>query len=94
VADTTIKVDGAVRDRLAELAAERGLTIRDFVQQLASATPTRAELARRQADAVEYIRTHLRSDFGDQDLAAGEELWRDIAATQHGQVGAGDSSAA
>jgi hypothetical protein len=59
VSDTTIKVDSAVRDRLAVLAAQRGSTIRDLVAELAEATPTREELAARQAKAAAYIAEHL-----------------------------------
>jgi hypothetical protein len=43
--DTTIKVDSAVRDRLAVLAAQRGATIRDLVTELAASRPTQEELA-------------------------------------------------
>lgn len=78
MADTTIKVDSQVRDRLAVLASEHGTTTRDFVARLAAATPTRAELQRRQAQAVEYIRSHLRPDFGPDDIAAGHDIWDDL----------------
>lgn len=60
VPDTTIKVDSAVRDRLAVLAAQRGSTIRDLVAELAEATPTQQELAARQAAAAAYVAENLR----------------------------------
>jgi predicted transcriptional regulator len=75
MADTTIKVDSAVRDRLAVLAAEHGTTTRDFVAQLAAATPTRAELQQRQDEATAYIKAHLRPDFGPDDIEAGHQIW-------------------
>jgi hypothetical protein len=78
MADTTIKVDAATRDRLAVLAAQRGCTIRDLVTGLAAATPTQEELDARHAAATKYIREHLIPDFGPADMEAGEQLWRDL----------------
>lgn len=52
MADTTIKVDSTVRDRLAVLAAQRGSTIRALVAELAAATPTRVELDARYSAAT------------------------------------------
>ena len=75
MADTTIKVDSDVRDRLAVLAAEHGTTTRDFVAQLAAATPTQAELQQRQEQAAAYIRANLRPDFGAADIEAGHQIW-------------------
>jgi hypothetical protein len=79
VHDTTIKVDSAVRDRLAVLAAQRGSTIRDLVSQLAAATPTREELTARHAAAVAYVREHLAPQLSEEELAAGERFWRELA---------------
>ncbi len=78
MADTTIKVDTQVRDRLAILAAERDMTMRALLKLLADATPTQAELQKRQDEAVAYIRAHLVPDFNDEDLAAGKEIWESI----------------
>ena len=80
MADTTIKVDSAVRDRLALLAAERGSTIRDLVAELAQTMPSREELAARQAAAAAYVVEHLTSGLTDEDLAAGERLWQELQA--------------
>jgi DNA invertase Pin-like site-specific DNA recombinase len=82
VADTTIKVDSAVRDRLAVLAAQRGSTIRDLVAELAEVTPTKEELAARQAAAAAYVTEHLMGGFTVDDVAAGERFWRQLEATQ------------
>lgn len=79
MADTTIKLDSAVRDRLALLASEQGTTIRTLVERLAEATPTQAELRRREEQAVAYLRTHLSPDLSDADLAAGRQFWDDLA---------------
>ncbi len=89
MADTTIKVDTAVRDRLAVLAAQQGSTIRDLVAELARATPTREELAVRQAAAVAYVAQHLVPGFEAHDVEAGEQLWQQLEAAQHPRTGRG-----
>jgi hypothetical protein len=80
MADTTIKVDSAVRDRLAVLAAERGVTIRDLVDELAQATPTRKDLEERHAAAMAYLREQMCPDLADGDLRVGERFWRELEA--------------
>jgi hypothetical protein len=87
VADTTITIDSAVRDRLAVLAAQRGSTIRDLVAELAESTPTREELDGRHAAATAYIRQHLVPDFSPADVEAGERLWRDLEAGRLTRLG-------
>ncbi|MGH3773819.1 MAG: hypothetical protein ACRDRW_20915 [Pseudonocardiaceae bacterium] len=72
MADTTVKVDSAVRDRLAVIAAQRGVTIRDLVAELATATPTQEELDARHAAATAYLREQLCPDLNDDDAVAGE----------------------
>ena len=89
VSDTTIKVDSLVRDRLAVLAAERNTTIRALVEQIAADIPTRAEVAQRQADAVAYIREHFIPDFNNDDIAAGEQLWRSLETDAHARTSRG-----
>ncbi|HET9654890.1 MAG TPA: hypothetical protein VFP72_06025 [Kineosporiaceae bacterium] len=84
MADTTIKVDSAVRDRLAVLAAQRGSTIRDLVTELAQATPTQEELAARQSAAAAYVAEHLLPGFNADDVAAGERMWQELEAAQRG----------
>lgn len=83
MSDTTIKVDSAVRDRLALIAADRGSTIRDLVSELATTTPTAKELAARGEAAARYIREHLSPDLNDADLAAGKEFWADLRVQGH-----------
>jgi hypothetical protein len=93
MADTTIKVDSQVRDRLAILAAEAGTTIRGLIEQWAAGVPTRAELAQRQAHDMAYVIANLRPDFNEEDLAAGKELWASIrTAGQAGPEQAGGGS--
>ncbi|GAA1830509.1 hypothetical protein GCM10009682_56560 [Luedemannella flava] len=81
--DTTIKVDSTVRDRLGELARQRGTTIRDLVAELAEKTPTEAELAARAEAATAYVREHVNPALSHEDLAAGEAFW---AAVESGRV--------
>ncbi|WP_440581273.1 hypothetical protein [Streptomyces sp. PT19] len=58
--ETSIKVGTAARDRLAQLAAEHGTTIRSLVEDLALSTPTQAEYAER----AELARAELASALG------------------------------
>lgn len=76
-----------MRDRLALLAVQRGSTIRDLVAELAEATPTREELAARQAAAADYVAEHLLPGFNADDVAAGERLWQKLEADQQGERG-------
>lgn len=91
--DTTIKLDSAVRDRLAVLAAERGATIRDLVTELAASTPTHEELAARHEAATAHLREQLCPRLDDDDLADGELFWRELEArrrpspSRHGTSG-------
>jgi len=80
MADTTIKVDSTVRDRLAVLAAERGVTIRDLVEELALATPTRKDLEERHSAAMAYLREQVCHDLVQGDVRAGERFWRELEA--------------
>jgi hypothetical protein len=92
MSDTTIKVDTAVRDRLRALAHERGITIGDLVAELAGTVPTQAEREARHAAAVAYIRQHLNPAFSDDDIAAGEQMWRDLEAGRLTHIGPPESS--
>jgi class 3 adenylate cyclase len=78
--DTTIKVDSQVRDRLAHLARERGVTIRDLVAALAASTPTNEELAARAETATAYVRDRINPRLSEADLAAGEKFWAELEA--------------
>ena len=84
MADTTIKITGEARDRLRQLAEERGVSARAYVERLIATTPTEAERAERTARAVSYVRSNLRPDLSDDDVREAA-LWR--AAITTGQVG-------
>lgn len=80
MADTTIKLDSTVRDRLAVLAAERGTTMRELVEGLARATPTQEELTERHAAVLGHVRAHLCPELDDNDTESGEHFWRELEA--------------
>ncbi|MGN9808869.1 hypothetical protein ACTMSW_05860 [Micromonospora sp. BQ11] len=84
--DTTIKVDALVRDRLAVLARERGLTMRELVAELARATPTDDELRERASRAEEYVRQHLAPHLTETDLAVATDTWTAIEAGETPEV--------
>ncbi|MEV7870978.1 hypothetical protein AB0P17_33880 [Streptomyces sp. NPDC088124] len=87
MADTTIKVDPAVRDRLQELARDRGITMRDLLAELAGATPTKEELAQRYEETKAYIEEHLLGrPYTEEDEKAGEDLWAGIVSGRLGEV--------
>ncbi|MER7763813.1 hypothetical protein [Streptomyces sp. NPDC097619] len=60
MANTTIQVTKQTRDHLAALAEERGLSIGQLVDALASAEPTAAQ----RAAEVEAARAHAREVIG------------------------------
>jgi ParB-like chromosome segregation protein Spo0J len=82
--ETSIKVSTAARDRLAQLAAEHGTTIRALVEDLAQATPTQAEYAER----AELARAELASALGSvpspEAEARARALLERLGASQHG----------
>jgi hypothetical protein len=77
---TTIRIDVSTHERLALLAAERGISIKELVDALVGDVPTGAELQARHAAAADYLREHLNVELTDDDLTAGETFWQDLAA--------------
>lgn len=78
--DTSVKVDELVRDRLAQLAREKGTTIRELVAELAGARLTAAEIDARYAGAHARITEHLCPDLTAADTAAGRWAWEELRA--------------
>jgi hypothetical protein len=74
VEDTSIKVSRQTRERLALLAAERGTTLKDVVEELAAASLTAAELAEREARARAVLAESFGVEVTDADLAASARL--------------------
>ena len=93
MSDTTIKVDSAVRDRLAVLAAQRGATIRDLVTELAASTPTQEELAARHLAATAYLRERVCPELDENDFASGERFWRELETRAVSSAPSGDAGA-
>jgi len=73
---TTIKVDSAVRDRLARLATEQGRSIGAVVADLAAKTPTKEEAEARVEAARQYFRDAFGMDLSDGDMAEGARFWQ------------------
>jgi hypothetical protein len=81
MADTTIRVDTQVRDRLAELAHERGTTIGRLVATLAETAPTRAETTVRHTSAKAYVLENFGVDVEDGGGFGGAAtFWDDLVA--------------
>lgn len=74
VEDTSIKVSRQTRERLARLAAERGTTLKDLVEELAAASLTAAELAERESRARAVLAEGFGVEVTDADLAASARL--------------------
>lgn len=72
--DTSIKVSRQTRERLTRLAAERCITLKDVVAELAAATPTAAELAEREQRAREVLAAHFGVEVTEAELAASARL--------------------
>jgi hypothetical protein len=80
MADTTIKVDPKVRDRLLALARDRGMTMRDLVAELAQATPTQAELQERYEATKAYCEEHFGVKLTEEDHDRAEKVWQELEA--------------
>jgi predicted DNA-binding protein len=77
--ETSIKVSKAARERLNALAAERGTTLKDLVEDLAQSTLTADELAARADAARQYLREHMGVEVTADSLAASARLRATIA---------------
>lgn len=77
---TSIKTTEAVRDRLRVLAAERGVTITQLVEDLASRELTDAEREQRAIAAA----SELGVEYTEQVQQAGQSAWDKIRAHQGG----------
>ncbi|MET9862658.1 hypothetical protein ABZY93_25805 [Streptomyces smyrnaeus] len=75
---TSIKTSEAVRDRLRALAQERGTTITELLEELASRELTEAE---REQRALEAAR-ELGVEYTEQVEKAGQYAWAKIRAHQ------------
>jgi predicted DNA-binding protein len=77
---TSIKTSEEVRDRLRILTDERGTTITELVEELATRELTAAE---REQRAIEAAR-ELGIEYNEQVEQAGQDAWAKIRAHQGG----------
>ena len=68
MATTTIQVSREVRDHLAELAKERGVSLGQLVEALAAEQPTAQQQAERLAADREAVRQLMGIDLGDKEF--------------------------
>lgn len=78
MATTTIQVPREVRDHLAALAAERGLTLGQLVQQLAEAEPTQAQIEERLKADREIARRNIGADVTDEEFDQAPDILGNI----------------
>lgn len=77
---TSIKTSEETRDRLRVLAQERGMTITELVEDLASRELTDAEREERALEAAH----ELGIEYTEQVQQAGQNAWEKIRAHQGG----------
>lgn len=75
---TSIKTSEDVRDRLRVLADERGTTITELLEELASRELTKAEREQRAIEAA----GELGIEYTEQVQQAGQDAWAKIRAHQ------------
>ncbi len=68
MATTTIQVSRDTRDHLAQLAKERGLSLGQYVEQLAEQQPTEAQRAERLAADRAALRALTGCDISDDEF--------------------------
>ncbi len=77
---TSIKTSEEVRDRLRVLAAERGTTITELLEEMASRELTAGEREQRAAEAAR----ELGVQYGADIQRAGQDAWAKVRAHQNG----------
>lgn len=78
MATTTIQVSRETRDHLATLAAERGLTLGQLVQQLAEREPTREQIAERLKADRDVARANMGVDMSDEEFDQAPDILGNI----------------
>ncbi|GHB09903.1 MULTISPECIES: hypothetical protein [Streptomyces] len=66
--NTTIQVSRRARDHLAQVAKERGMTLGQLVEQLASEQPTAEQIAERVAADRQVVRDVVGVDISDEEF--------------------------
>ncbi|MET8134064.1 hypothetical protein [Streptomyces sp. NPDC005251] len=78
MATTTIQVSREVRDHLAELAKERGLSLGQLVEALAAKQPTAAQRAERLAADRDVVRRLMGIELTDEDFEQAPDVLGNI----------------
>ncbi|MFD5816744.1 hypothetical protein [Streptomyces sp. NPDC127038] len=78
MATTTIQVSREVRDHLAELAKERGLSLGQLVEALAAEQPTAAQRAERLAADRDVVRRLVGIELTDEDFEQAPDVLGNI----------------
>ncbi|MFD6548662.1 hypothetical protein [Streptomyces sp. NPDC058398] len=78
MATTTIQVSREVRDHLAELAKERGLSLGQLVEALAAEQPTAAQRAERLAADRDVVRRIMGIELTDEDFEQAPDVLGNI----------------
>ncbi|MFE2557942.1 hypothetical protein ACFXGT_18355 [Streptomyces sp. NPDC059352] len=94
MATTTIQVSRETRDHLATLAAERGLTLGQLVQQLAEKEPTREQIAERLKSDRDVARQNMGVDMSDEEFDQAPDILGNIYRIAAEKVRAARSEAA
>ncbi|MFJ6918072.1 hypothetical protein ACIQUX_29500 [Streptomyces sp. NPDC101133] len=66
--NTTIQVSRRARDHLAQVAKERGMTLGQLVEQLASEQPTAEQIAEQVAADRRVVRDVVGVDISDEEF--------------------------
>ncbi|GAA2606292.1 MULTISPECIES: hypothetical protein [Streptomyces] len=78
--NTTIQVSRQARDHLAQVAKERGMTLGQLVEQLASEQPTAEQIAERVAATRTVLRERLGCTLSDEEFENGPNVLANIYA--------------
>ncbi|MFC9063047.1 hypothetical protein ACFTXB_34225 [Streptomyces sp. NPDC057074] len=78
--NTTIQVSRQARDHLAQVAKERGMTLGQLVELLASEQPTAEQIAERVAATRAALRERLGCTLSDEEFDSGPNVLANIYA--------------
>ncbi|MBZ6134471.1 MULTISPECIES: hypothetical protein [Streptomyces] len=76
--NTTIQVSRRARDHLAQVAKERGMTLGQLVEQLASEQPTAEQIAERVAADRQVVRDVVGVPISDEEFERAPDVLENI----------------
>ncbi|MGW0334535.1 hypothetical protein ACWD0J_22155 [Streptomyces sp. NPDC003011] len=77
---TTIQVSRQTRDHLAQVAKERGMTLGQLVERLASEQPTAEQIAERVAATRKVLRERMGCTLTDDEFDSGPDVLANVYA--------------